>query len=84
MYSSGMVIKDEELATQLGVSKIPIRDALVQLAAEGWVDMPSNKVKQVAPLVRTSCSRSTSFTRCCENRHTERAFQVYPRFTSPK
>lgn len=50
----GEVLKDEELAAQLGISKTPLREALVQLAAEGLVDMPSNRIKRVAPLTRRS------------------------------
>ena len=46
----GIVIKDAELAAQLGISTIPVREALVQLAAEGLVDMPPNRAKRVAPL----------------------------------
>jgi DNA-binding GntR family transcriptional regulator len=49
-----MVIKDEELATQLGISKTPLREALMQLSAEGLVDMPSNRLKRIAPLTRRS------------------------------
>lgn len=48
----GMMIKDEELATQLGISKTPLREALMQLAAEGLVDMPANRPKRIAPLTR--------------------------------
>jgi DNA-binding GntR family transcriptional regulator len=50
----GKIIKDEELAAQLGISKTPLREALVQLAAEGLVEMPSNRLKRVAPLTRQS------------------------------
>jgi len=50
----GKVIKDEELAAQLGISKTPLREALMQLAAEGLVDMPSNRLKRIAPLTRQS------------------------------
>lgn len=46
----GIVIKDAELAAHLGISTIPLREALVQLAAEGLVDMPPNRAKRVAPL----------------------------------
>lgn len=48
----GMMIKDEELATQLGISKTPLREALMQLSAEGLVDMPANRPKRIAPLTR--------------------------------
>lgn len=50
----GMMIKDEELAAQLGISKTPLREALMQLAAEGLVDMPANRPKRIAPLTRRS------------------------------
>jgi len=48
----GMLIKEEELAARLGISKTPLREALTHLGAEGLVDMPSNRIKRVAPLTR--------------------------------
>lgn len=49
----GMLIKEEELAGRLGISKTPLREALTHLGAEGLVDMPSNRIKRVAPLIRS-------------------------------
>jgi DNA-binding GntR family transcriptional regulator len=46
----GEVLKDAELATQLGLSPTPVREALVQLSSEGLVEIQPNKLKRVAPL----------------------------------
>jgi DNA-binding GntR family transcriptional regulator len=46
----GEVLRDAELATQLGLSPTPVREALVQLASEGLVEIQPNKLKRVAPL----------------------------------
>ncbi len=48
----GEVLKDAELASRLGLSITPVREALAQLAAEGLIDMPPNRPKRVAPLTR--------------------------------
>jgi DNA-binding GntR family transcriptional regulator len=46
----GELLKDGEVAAQLGLSPTPVREALVQLAGEGLVEIQSNKLKRVAPL----------------------------------
>ncbi|MBO0856472.1 MAG: GntR family transcriptional regulator, partial [Nocardia sp.] len=47
-YPSGTRLAEVELAERLGVSRTPIREALRQLAAEGWVDLPPNRGARVA------------------------------------
>jgi len=37
-YAQGMQLKQDDIASQFGVSKIPIREALVQLESQGFVD----------------------------------------------
>jgi DNA-binding GntR family transcriptional regulator len=46
----GQPIRQEHLATELGVSRIPLREALKQLAAEGFVTITSHKGAVVAEL----------------------------------
>lgn len=46
----GQPIRQEHLAAELGVSRIPLREALKQLAAEGFVTITSHKGAVVAEL----------------------------------
>src|SRR5947209_3876660 len=48
----GTILKDGELASRLGLSITPVREALTQLAAEGLIEMPPNRPKRVALLTR--------------------------------
>lgn len=43
----GSVLKDSELAAQLGVSITPVREAITQLAAEGLIDIAPNRTRRV-------------------------------------
>lgn len=42
-WASGAPLRQEEIAAELGVSRVPVREALFQLQAEGLVDMVPNK-----------------------------------------
>lgn len=46
----GTVLKDLEVAAHMGLSPVPLREAMVQLAAEGLVEIAPNRWKRVAPL----------------------------------
>lgn len=47
---AGEPIRQEHVAKELGVSRIPLREALSQLAAEGFVNLVAHKGAIVAPL----------------------------------
>ncbi|TXH38711.1 MAG: GntR family transcriptional regulator [Rhodospirillaceae bacterium] len=47
---AGTPIRQEPLAAELGISRIPLREALKQLEAEGFVTIASHKGATVAPL----------------------------------
>lgn len=46
----GMTLRDTEVAQQMGLSNTPVREAFVNLAAEGLVEIIPNKSKRVAPI----------------------------------
>ncbi|WP_440984337.1 GntR family transcriptional regulator [Shinella sumterensis] len=50
LYAGGQQIRQEAIAEEFGVSRIPIREALVQLEAEGFVQIHTHKGAIVAQL----------------------------------
>jgi DNA-binding GntR family transcriptional regulator len=49
-YAPGSQLRQDYLASEFGTSKIPVREALVQLQSEGLVDIYPNRGFQVRPL----------------------------------
>lgn len=43
----GTTLKDAEIAARLGISITPVREAITQLAAEGLIDIASNRTRRV-------------------------------------
>lgn len=52
-YAPGSALRQDVLASEFGTSKIPVREALVQLQSEGLVDIFPNRGFQVRPLATT-------------------------------
>jgi DNA-binding GntR family transcriptional regulator len=50
IYAPGSALRQDTLAAEFGTSKIPVREALVQLQSEGLVDIFPNRGFQVRPL----------------------------------
>lgn len=50
VYPAGTALRQDALAAELGVSRIPVREALVQLEAEGLVKIAPHKGASVAAL----------------------------------
>src|ERR1700709_912327 len=50
VYPPGSALLQDVIAAEFGVSKIPVREALVQLRAEGLVDVFAHRRFQVRPL----------------------------------
>jgi DNA-binding GntR family transcriptional regulator len=49
---AGTIIKDAEVASRLGVSITPIREAIAQLAAEGLIDLAPNRPRRVTQITQ--------------------------------
>jgi DNA-binding GntR family transcriptional regulator len=49
-YAPGAALRQDVLASEFGTSKIPVREALVQLQSEGLVNIFPNRGFQVRPL----------------------------------
>jgi DNA-binding GntR family transcriptional regulator len=54
--SPGAALRQEALAAELGVSRLPVRDALCQLEAEGLVETRSDRGAYVATLTAAQCA----------------------------
>jgi DNA-binding GntR family transcriptional regulator len=46
----GFLLKETELALRLGVSPTPVREALMDLSAEGLVEIEAHRLKRVTPI----------------------------------
>lgn len=46
----GEALRDQDIAAQLGVSRTPVREALLRLEVEGFVETAHNRWTHVAPL----------------------------------
>ena len=51
VYTPGAALLQDSIAAQFGVSKIPVREALLRLRAEGLIDIHAHRGFQVRPLV---------------------------------
>lgn len=54
----GQVVRDAELAAQVGLSRTPVREALARLADEGLVESKPNAYTRVTPLSRRDCTEA--------------------------
>jgi DNA-binding GntR family transcriptional regulator len=52
-FARGERVHQEDVAAELGVSRTPVREALRRLAAEGLIEMRTNRGARVADLVET-------------------------------
>jgi DNA-binding GntR family transcriptional regulator len=51
----GAPIRQDDIAAKIGVSKIPVREALMRLQSEGWVTLKRNAGAFVTPLTASDC-----------------------------
>ena len=56
-YQANQPLRQDIIAEELGVSKIPLREALVQLKAEGLVSFMPNRFRQGSTFSRANSAR---------------------------
>jgi DNA-binding GntR family transcriptional regulator len=49
-YEPGRILDEKQLMADLGLGRTPIREALLRLAGEGWIEMQPNKGAIVPPI----------------------------------
>jgi DNA-binding GntR family transcriptional regulator len=65
-YAPGSALRQDVLAGEFGISKIPVREALVRLQSEGLVDIFPNRGFQVHPLSAAELEEVFSLRRLIE------------------
>jgi DNA-binding GntR family transcriptional regulator len=74
----GQVVRDAELAAQVGLSRTPVREALARLIDEGLVESKPNAYTRITPLDRRSCEEAFVVYRAL---HVLAAREAVPRLT---
>jgi DNA-binding GntR family transcriptional regulator len=76
-WPSGSPLRQEEIATEFGVSRVPVREALFQLQAEGLVDMVPNKGMYVRTVSASDLSELFRLRRLIETDVLEEAVPLH-------
>ena len=72
----GQWIRQDELAAELGVSRIPVREALQSLAAEGLVKLLAHRGAQVSPVSLEALTEIETLRDILESKALERAAEL--------
>ena len=75
-FASGEALRQDQIASEYGVSKIPVREALVQLEADGFVEMFSGRGAFVARLSASQAEEIYLMRRALEPVLLERALPL--------
>jgi DNA-binding GntR family transcriptional regulator len=75
----GQLIRDTDLAAQVGLSRTPVREALARLTDEGLVESKPNAYTRVAPLNRRDCEEAYVMLRAL---HVLAVREALPRMTA--
>jgi DNA-binding GntR family transcriptional regulator len=68
------VLRDQDIATALGVSRTPVREALRRLEDEGFVETASNRWTRVAPIDLTKAAQTYAIIEALELLALQEAF----------
>lgn len=63
-FAPGAVVRDNVIATQLGVSRMPVREALQRLQRIGLIDMAASRYTRVADVTPETVRDTLEFAAC--------------------
>ena len=72
IYPPGFQALEEELATQLGMSRTPVREALIRLEKEGLVEVTPRRGMRVVPVAPDDMAEIYDVLTCLEARAAQR------------
>ncbi|TQC44848.1 GntR family transcriptional regulator [Rhodococcus sp. WS4] len=74
--STGLMLSEQALANDLGLSRTPVREALLQLHAEDLIDTVSSRGFIVAPIGRTQLVNLLDLRRVLETHAVDRVLEI--------
>ena len=72
IYPPGLQVLEQELAAQLGMSRTPVREALIRLEKEGLVEITPRRGMRVVPVAPDDMAEIYDVLTCLEARAAER------------
>ena len=78
IYPPGLQVLEQDLAAQLGMSRTPVREALIRLEKEGLVEITPRRGMRVVPIAPDDMAEIYDVLTCLEARAAQRLAESHP------
>ena len=78
IFPPGLQVLEQDLAAQLGMSRTPVREALIRLEKEGLVEITPRRGMRVVPIAPDDMAEIYEVLTCLEARAAERLAETQP------